>query len=92
MNHSEFIKSLSERTGQTQGEIRRLVGHITKTFRKTLDEDLRFSIPRLGIFGTRIRPKRRAYHPHKKKYMMLPPKRIVFFRISSVLKRNINDQ
>jgi nucleoid DNA-binding protein len=92
VNHTEFIRSLSERTGQTQSEIRRLVGHITETLRKTLDEDFRFSIPRLGTFGTRIRPKRRAYHPHLKKHMMLPPKRIVFFHTSSVLKRNVKDQ
>jgi DNA-binding protein HU-beta len=92
MNNNEFIKSLSERTGQSQGEIKRLMGHITETFRKTLDEDFRFSIPRLGTFGTRIRPKRKAYHPHLKRYMMLPPKRIVFFNTSSVLKRNVKDQ
>ena len=92
MNHNEFIKSLSERTGQSQREIRRLLGHITETFQKTLDEDFRFTIPRLGTFGTRIRPKRKAYHPHLKKYMMLPPKRIVFFNTSSVLKKIVKDQ
>ena len=92
MNNNEFIKSLSERTGQSQGEIRRLLGHITETFRKTLDEDFRFTIPRLGTFGTRTRQKRKAYHPHHKKYMVLPPKRIVSFKTSSVLKKNVKDQ
>ena len=92
MNNNEFIKSLSERTGQSQREIRRLLGHITEIFRKTLDEDFRFTIPRLGIFGTRIRQKRKAYNPHLKKYMMLPPKRIVSFNTSSILKNNVKDE
>jgi len=92
VNNNEFIKSLSERTGQSQREIRRLLGHITEIFRKTIDEDLRFTIPRLGTFGTRIRQKRKAYNPHLKKYMILPPKRIVFFNTSSVLKNSVKDK
>ena len=92
MNNNEFIKSLSEKTGQSQREIRRLLGHITEIFRKTIDEDFRFTIPRLGTFGARIRQKRKAYNPHFKKYMMLPPKRIVSFNTSSILKNNVKDQ
>ncbi len=92
MNNNELIKSLSERTGQSQRETRRLLGHITEIFRKTIDEDLRFTIPRLGTFGARIRQKRKAYHPHLKKYMMLPPKRIVSFNTSSVLKNSVKDK
>jgi len=89
VNNNELIKSLSERTGQSQREIRRLLGHITEIFRKTIDEDLRFTIPRLGTFGVRIR---KAYHPHLKKYMILPPKRIVSFNTSSVLKNSVKDK
>ena len=92
MNNNEFMKSLSERTGQSQREIKRLLGHITGIFRKTIDEDFRFTIPGLGTFGTRIRQKRKAYHPHFKKYMLLPPKRIVSFNISSVLKNSVKDK
>ncbi|MCP4368464.1 MAG: HU family DNA-binding protein [Deltaproteobacteria bacterium] len=92
MNNNEFIKSLSERTGQSQRETRRLLGHITEIFKKTIDEDFRFTIPRLGTFGTRIRQRRKAYNPHLKKYMILPPKRIVFFNPSSVLKNSVKDK
>ena len=92
MNNNEFIKSLSERTGQPQREIRRLLGHITEIFLKTIDEDFRVTIPRLGTFGTRIRQKRKAYNPRLKKYMMLPPKRIVSFNTSSILKNNVKGQ
>lgn len=92
MNNNEFIKSLSERTGQSQREIRRLLGHITEIFLKTIDEDFRVTIPRLGTFGTRIRQKRKAYNPRLRKYMMLPPKRIVSFNTSSILKNNVKGQ
>jgi len=91
VNNAEFIKSLSENTGQSQHEIRRLLGHITGIFRKTIDADFRFTIPGLGTFGNRIRQKRKAYHPHLKKHMILPPKRVVFFNTSSVLKKSVKD-
>jgi nucleoid DNA-binding protein len=91
VNNNEFIKSLSEKTGESQREIRRVLGHITGIFRKTIDEDYRFTIPRLGTFGTHIRPKRKAYHPRLKKHMILPPKRIVSFNTSSILKKNIKE-
>ena len=92
MNNSEFIKRMSEKTGRSQREIRRLLGHITEIIRKTLDEDLRFTIPGLGTFGTRIRQKRKAYHPLLKKYMILPPKRIISFSASSILRKNVKGE
>ena len=92
VNNNEFIKCLSDRTEQSQREIRRLLGHITEIFRKTIDDDFRFTIPRLGTFGTHIRQKRKAYNPHLKRYMLLPPKRIVSFNTSSILKNNVKDQ
>jgi nucleoid DNA-binding protein len=89
VNNNEFVKSLSKRTGQSQREMRRLLSHVTEIFRKTLDKDFRFTIPRIGTFGTSIRQKRKAYDPRLKKYMMLPPKRIVSFNTSSILKNNV---
>jgi nucleoid DNA-binding protein len=92
VNNNEFVKSLSERTGQSQREMRRLLSHMTEIFRKTLDKEFKFTIPRLGTFGTRIRQKRKAFHPRLKKHIMLPPKRIISFNTSSILKNNVKGQ
>jgi nucleoid DNA-binding protein len=92
MNNSEVIKRLSERLGLSQREIRQLLKRSTEIFKKTLDEDLSFTIPEFGTFGTHLRQKRKAYNPHHKRFMVLPPKRVVSFHPSSVLKDHVKAQ
>ena len=89
MNNSEVIKRLSTRLALSQRETRRLLKHSTESLQKTLDRDLRFTIPGFGTFGTYLQPERKAYNPYHKTFMMLPPKRVVFFHPSSVLKGHI---
>ena len=91
MNAGEVVKFLSQRLGLSQRETRRLLKSSTETLKKTLDEDLGFTIPKLGTFVTRVRKKRRAYNPHYKKHTILPPKRVVCFRPSSALKASVRD-
>jgi nucleoid DNA-binding protein len=92
MNNSEVIKHLSQRLGQSQHEIRMLLKSSTQIIKKILDEDISFTIPKLGTFGTHLRQKREAYNPHHKKFVILPPKRVVFFHPSSVLKDHVKGQ
>ncbi|MCK4788903.1 MAG: HU family DNA-binding protein [Desulfobacteraceae bacterium] len=89
MNSSEVIKRLSSRLGLSQRETRRLLKHSTEILQKTLDRDLSFSIPGLGTFGTHLQSERKAYNPYHKTFMMLPPKRVVYFHPSSVLKNHV---
>lgn len=89
MNSSEVVKLLSERLGQTQREIRLLLKRSTEIFKKTLDEDISFTLPKLGTFETHFRQERKAYNPYYKKIIMLAPKRVVSFHPSSVLKDHI---
>ncbi len=92
MNNSEVIKHLSERLGLPQREVRRLLKGSTEIFKRTLDQDLSFTIPQLGTLGTHVRQKRRAYNPHHKRFMMLPPKRVASFHQGSALRDHIRYQ
>jgi nucleoid DNA-binding protein len=89
VNNSEVIRRLSDRLALSQRETRRLLKHITESLQKTLDRDLSFTIPGFGTFGTHRLPERKAYNPHYKTFMMLPPKRAVYFHPSSVLKGHV---
>ncbi len=91
MNSSEIIKRLSERLGKSQREIRLLLKHSNEVFKKTLDVDFSFTIPKLGTFRTHSRQERKSYNPHYKKIVMLPPKRVVLFYPSSVLKDRVKN-
>jgi integration host factor subunit alpha len=89
MNSREVIKRSSERLGLSQRETRRLLKSSTETFKKTLDEGFSFTIPKLGTFFTHVRQQRRAYDLYRKKLVMLPPKRVVSFHPSTVLKDSV---
>jgi nucleoid DNA-binding protein len=92
MNNAELIKRLSSRLVLSQRETRRLLKHTTNILQKTLDRNLRLSIPGFGTFGTHLQPERKAYNPYYKTFMMLPPKRVIYFRPSSVLKAHTKDR
>ncbi len=92
MNHSEVVKRLAERLKLSQREIKNLLDNCTKVFKRTLDEDTDFSIPELGTFKTQLREKRKSYNPHYEKYTMLPPKRVVNFSPSSVIKDKVKSR
>ncbi len=92
MNNSEFIKNLSERLGQSQREIKRLMKCSTQIFNKIFDEDLSFTIPKLGTFKTHFREKRKSFNPYYKNFMMFPPKRTVTFHPGSYLKEHVKKQ
>jgi nucleoid DNA-binding protein len=89
VNNSEVIKRLSGRLALSQRETRRLLKRSAQILQKTLDRDLSFTIPGFGTFGTHLKPERKAYNPYRKTFMMLPPKRVVYFHPSSVLKGHV---
>jgi len=89
VNNSEVIKRLATRLALSQRETRRLLKHSAEILQKTLDRDLRFTIPGFGTFGAYLQSERKAYNPYHKTFMKLPPKRVVFFHPSSVLKGHV---
>lgn len=91
MNTNELVSRLAENRDMTQEETRNLIDLIVQNICDNLARGNDFTIPGLGTFGTHIREKRRSYNPHHEKYMMLPPKRVVDFTPSNVLKDEHKD-
>ena len=91
MENSEIIQILSERLGQPEKDTKRMLKSFVKTIRQFLINKIDLSIPELGTFGTKVREKRKSFIPYHEKFMMLPPKRVVYFTPSSVLKEEARD-
>lgn len=91
MNNSDIVHALAKNWGMSKAETRRLLNIIVDTFKDNLAKDVSFTVPGLGTFDTHTRSERRAYNPHHKKHMMLPPKRVVDFRPGKRLKENLKD-
>ena len=67
-------------------------GQIEITLYYSPNEDLGFTIPKLGTFKTHFREKRKSFNPYYKNFMMFPPKRTVTFHPGSYLKEHVKKQ
>lgn len=91
MNNSDLVSALAESLDMSQAETRRLLDTVVTIFKDNLAKDVSFTVPELGTFDTRTRKQRKAFNPHYRKYMMLPPKRVVDFRPSKGLKEDLKE-
>ncbi len=92
MTYSELIKKLSLRFERSQPEIKDLLSDSTEIIKKLLGEDQGITIPGLGTFGVHIRQKRKSFNPQRRKFIILPPKRIVTFHPCSTLKDELKQK
>jgi nucleoid DNA-binding protein len=92
MTHLEVIKKLSIRLGVSQSETKKLLNSSTQMIKKLLDEDFGITVPGFGSFKTQIRQKRKSYNPQTKKFMILPPKRIVTYHPYSSIKDALKEK
>ncbi len=92
MTNSEMIKSLSLRLGQSQAETKQLLKSSTKIIREILDKDINVTIPGLGIFSSVLKKKRKSFDPYHRRFILLPPKRIIRFRPGSSIKNELGNK
>lgn len=89
MNNKEFIAELARRTKsnakETQQKINMLVAEITEH----LCEEDSIAIPNFGTFETKKRLERVLISPTTGQRMLVPPKMVVGFKQSNVLKNKI---
>ena len=92
MNNSELIKNLAERLQKPQTELKRILETSSRVIKEVLDKDTIITIPGLGTFRTALKKKRKSFNPHHNKFMMLPPKRVLKFRVSGPLKDALKER
>lgn len=64
---------------------------ILHVFKDQLAEDNSFEIPDFGTFSIRKRDERRSYNPTQEQYVVLPPKKVVYFTPSRKLKQIVGE-
>ncbi|CAN5202554.1 hypothetical protein BH23BAC3_BH23BAC3_16240 [soil metagenome] len=92
MTYQELIDKIAESRNIPKTEAREVLEGIFDTLTDELRNGVGVSIPKFGTFKTRKRDSRKVYSPHHKKYMIVPPKRVVDFTPSSSLKDNLKYQ
>lgn len=86
MTYRELIDQLAESTGQSKAQTKELLEDAISVLSDQLSKDKGVSIPELGTFSTKVKEVQKVYSPHYKKYMLVPPKRVVEFSPSAGLK------
>lgn len=92
MTHSELIKNLSQRIGKSKIETTRLIKISTDVLKKLLDDDKSIAVPGLGTFQALVKNERKSYDPYHKKLIQLPQKRIITFKPSSIIKKELKKE
>lgn len=90
MNNKEFLGSLSTQLNVSSKEAERLVNALAECIAESVDEDTALSIHGFGTFEIRKKNERIVVNPSTKKRMMIPPKLVLNFKPSPVLKDKVN--
>jgi len=86
MTYQELIDKLAQSRNISKREAKEMVEGIFNTLKQELGTGVGVSIPNLGTFATKTKESRKVYSPHHKKYMIVPPRRVVDFSPSVGLK------
>lgn len=90
MNTDDFISSLSEKTRRDADDTARLVSSLTDIIVGGMQDGKAVSLQGFGIFEVKKRPEKIVVNPTTGKRMLYPPKLVIGFRPSSLLKEKIN--
>lgn len=89
MNTTKLYTALAEKLEISKAEATRLVKAFLEELHTLLEQDESVSIPDLGTFDSHKKDERKAYNPHYKAYIKIPPKKVVDFRPASSLKETV---
>ncbi len=89
MNNNEFIAEIARRTDLSAREVTNLMDAFVAEFTSHLFEEDVVSIQGFGSFSVRKKMERVVINPVSKQRMLVPPKRVVNFKVSPVLKEKL---
>ncbi|MCQ2266692.1 MAG: HU family DNA-binding protein [Bacteroidaceae bacterium] len=86
MNNKEFLGALSTQLNISNKEAERLVETLTDCLATSVDEETSVSIQGFGNFEVKKKLERVAVNPSTKKRYLVPPKLVLNFKPSPLLK------
>ena len=90
MNNKELISNVSSKMNLPKAEVKFLLDAFTETCRNQLKEDNSIGFQGFGTFEIRRKEERLSVHPITRIRTMIPPKLVVSFKQSSLLKDKLN--
>lgn len=90
MNEKEFIDALPAKTGIDDKRISKLMSSVADIVSSNLQEGKDVTIQGFGVFETKKKMEKIEVNASTGKRILFPPKLLVGFRPSSLLKERIN--
>ncbi|OJV37318.1 MAG: hypothetical protein BGO29_05965 [Bacteroidales bacterium 36-12] len=91
MKHKELINSIALKLNQDENEISLMTKAFTELVIKKMQEGNTVNIQGFGAFEFKRRDERLSVHPATQMRTLIPPKQVVSFRPSTVLKNKLKD-
>ena len=86
MNNKEFITELSGRLGYSAKEISDMVSSVVSVVSEQLQEGNTVVVQGFGTFDVKKKLERISVNPATKQRMLVPPKLVINFKPSNVIK------
>lgn len=90
MNNKELIASVASKMSLPRTEVKALLEAFSETVSAQLKEDNQVAFQSFGTFEVRKKEERLFVHPVTKARTMIPPKLVVSFKQSQILKEKLN--
>ena len=91
MNKQELVRELANRLSLSQKTVKTVLDTTLEEIALVMDEGENYNQTGFGTFKTEVKKERIGFNPSVKKKMILPKKRKVLFRPSSILKGKVNE-
>lgn len=89
MNNKEFISRLASKSKYTVSNSQKLTDALMKELGKTFEQGTPVSISGFGTFEVKKKMERVIIHPATGKKMLVPPKLVLSFRPTPIVKHNV---
>lgn len=91
MNHKELIVKLAERNNISKPEAEEMLDTTVNIVKEQLLNGIVVGIQSFGSFEVRKKEERLSVHPATQIRTLVPPKLVVNFKQSTILKEKLND-
>ena len=86
MSHNDFIERLSKKSGMSAQKTEKLLKAYVNAVREEVEKGNSVNIRNFGIFELVEKAQRKIFNPSNKQYTVIPAKKTVKFKPSSVMK------
>jgi integration host factor subunit alpha len=90
LTKSEIIDSIQNQLGLTRNQSTQIIETLLETIKKSLEKEEDVMISRFGRFCVKEKSERKGRNPATGDDMMLTPRKVVTFKCSDVLRKQVN--